>query len=74
MNTSKLKFQKLTAVLNFVIVNLWKVLKRLKIPVIIAVVQVTVTTDIAEYDISLLLSKEVMKAKTQINFQVMKIR
>ena len=74
MNTSKLKFQKLTAVLNFVIVNLWKVLKRLKIPVIIAGVQVTVTTDIAEYDISLLLSKEVMKAKTQINFQVMKIR
>ena len=51
-----------------------KSFKKVKIPVIIAGVQVTVTTDIAEYDIPLLLSKEVMKAKTQINFQVMKIR
>ena len=42
-----------------------KSLKKVKIPVIIAGVQATVTRDIP-YDIPLLLSKEVMrKAKTQ---------
>ena len=47
------------------IVNLWKVLKKVKIPVIIAGIQATVTTDVVEYDIPLLLSKEAMKkAKT----------
>ena len=45
--------------------NLWKVLKKVKIPVIIAGIQATVTTDVVEYDIPLLLSKEAMKkAKT----------
>ena len=54
--------------------KLVKSFKKFKIPVIIAGVQVTVTTDIVEYDIPLLLSKEAMKkAKTQIDFQEDKI-
>ena len=64
-NTNKLKLLKAIAVLNLVIVNLWKVLKKVKIYVIIAGIQATVTTDVVEYDIPLLLSKEAMKkAKT----------
>ena len=64
-NTNKLKLLKAIAVLNLVIVNLWKVLKKVKISVIIAGIQATVTTDVVEYDIPLLLSKEAMKkAKT----------
>ena len=51
-----------------------KKLKKVKIPVIIAGAQATVTTDVVEYDIPLLLSKEAMKkAKTQIDFQEDKI-
>ena len=47
-----------------------KSFKKVKIPVIIAGVQATVTTDVVEYDIPLLSSKEAMKkAKTQIDFQ-----
>ena len=50
--------------------KLVKSFKKVKIPVIIAGVQATVTTDFAEYDIPLQLSKETMKkAKTQIDFQ-----
>ena len=70
MNTNKLKLLKVIAVLNLVIANLRKVLKRLKIPVIIVGLQATVTKDVVEYDIPLLLSKEAMKkTKTQIYFQ-----
>ena len=50
--------------------KLAKSFKKVKIPVIIAVVQAKFTTDVVEYDIPLLLSKEAMKkAKTQIDFQ-----
>ena len=48
--------------------------KKGKIPVIIAGVQATVTTDILECDIPLLISKEAMKkAQTQIDFEEDKI-
>ena len=54
--------------------KLVKSFKKFKIPVIIAGVQATVTIDIVEYDIPLLLSKEAMKkTKTQIDFQEDKI-
>ena len=69
MDTNKLKLLKVIAVLNLVIANLWKLLKRLKVPVIIAGLQETVTKDVVEYEIPLLLSKEAMKnTKTQIYF------
>ena len=47
-----------------------KSFKKVKIPVIIAAVQATVTTDVVEYDMPLLVNKDAMKkAKTQIDFQ-----
>ena len=60
---------------KFVDSKLVKSLKKVKIPVIIAGVPTTVTTDVVEYDIPLLLSKEAMKkAKAQIDFQEDKIK
>ena len=51
-----------------------KSFKKVKIPVIIAGVQATVATDVVEYSIPLLLSKEAMKkAKTQMDFQEDKV-
>ena len=48
--------------------------KLVKIPVIIANINATITTDVVEYDIPLLLSKEAMKkANTKIDFQDDKI-
>ena len=50
--------------------KLVKSFKKFKIPFIIADVQATVATDVEEYSILLILSKEAMKkAKTQIDFQ-----
>ena len=43
-----------------------KSLKKVKVPVIIDGVQATVTTDIVEYDMPLLLSKEAMKKAKHI--------
>ena len=51
-----------------------KSLKKVKIPVVIADVSATITTDVVEYDIPLLLSKEAMKkAKTHIDFKEDKV-
>ena len=51
-----------------------KSLKKVKIPVIIAGVKATITTDVVEYEIPLLLSKEAMKkAQTQIDFKEDKV-
>ena len=51
-----------------------KSLKRVKIPVIIAGTSATITTDVVQYDIPLLLSKEAMKkARTQIDFEEDKV-
>ena len=53
--------------------KLAKSFKKVNIPPIIAGFQATVTTDVLEYDIPLLLNKEAMaKAKTQIDFQKMR--
>ena len=50
--------------------KLKKSFKKVKIPVIIAGVQATVTTDVKEYDIPLPLSeKAIKKAKTQLDFR-----
>ena len=47
-----------------------KSIKIVKIPVIIAGISATITTDVVKYDIPLLLSKEAMKkANTQIDFK-----
>ena len=55
--------------------RLVKSFKKVKIPVIIVGVPATVTTDVVEYDIPLLLSKEAMKkVKAQIDFQEDKIK
>ena len=53
--------------------KLAKSFKKVNIPSIIAGFLATVTTDVLEYDIPLLLNKEAMtKAKTQIDFQKMR--
>ena len=65
-----MKLLKVITVLNLAIAVITrKTLKKVKIPVTIAHVQATFTTDVEEYDIPLLLCRESMKkAKTQIDF------
>ena len=55
-------------------INIIKFIKIVDIPVKIASVPVILTTDVIDYDIPLLLSKETMKkANTQINFKEDKV-
>ena len=66
----QIKTSKINSSFKFGESKLVKSLKKVKITVVTSGVQATVTTDIVEYDITLLLSREAMKkAKTQIDFQ-----